>query len=547
MRIYTVKADYKALSNSVIDVINISEFVDTSKYNLKNGWINVGGWQSWNPGFEILPGKKQDSLKCHLIKGWNQYLVFPESKFSPTKNIVLGQFVSYIRWENLYLVFASVGNVDEVLPPVQFVFNRKNNTVSLEIYDKGNNWIANENQAKIEIFTAESYFECQKKLRQIFNCGQFDSILHLGSNPVGWESWYNHYSNINEKLILENLNALQNSKNIISCGNFSSRIFQIDDGWEQALGEWQIRKDRFPNGLKCIVDKINESDFIPGLWIAPFIIDERCKTAKEHPDWILKDSKGKKVIAGFNPLWGDKGNFYCLDLTNEDVIHHLSILMNRVINEWGFRYIKLDFLYAGMLYGDFKNKTSAFKAYNQAITALTKIKETQDGKKVTYLGCGVPFESSFKYLPLSRIGCDTLEHWKNMKLRFINWNGRNEAYFNVKDTLGHALWNKTIFANDPDVIFIRDNNCSLSKNEKKLISFVNTVFGSQLMYSDDPSDGISETELNFTKEIIQSINDYKNENFGLMQISKDVYEIFNETKTITGVLDLGKKLIILNK
>lgn len=538
---YTAKENYSANSNSILDEINIQKYVDTSKYNLKNGWINVGGWQSWNPGFEIEPGKKQDSLKCHLIKGWNKYLIFPETEYAPSKNIVLGQFVTYIRWENFYLVFASIGNVNNLLPPVQFIFNRNKNTVLFEIYDKGNEWKTEDLQAEIKIFTAESYFECQKKLKEIFNCRQFDSIAHLGNSPSGWESWYNHYSNIDEKLILENLKALRASQNIISMGNFSSKIFQIDDGWEEALGDWYLRNDRFPNGFTNIVEKIDSAGYVPGLWLAPFIIDERSNTAKNHPEWILKDDKGNKVIAGFNPLWGKKGNFYCLDLTNEEVITHLSSLMERVINEWGFRYIKLDFLYAGMLYGSFKNKIPSYKAYTRAIEILTKIKETSDGKKVAYLGCGVPFEASFKYFPLTRIGCDTLEHWKNSKLRFINWNGRNEAYLNVKDTLGHALWNRTIFANDPDVIFIRENNCTLSKEEKKLIAFVNVMFGSQLMYSDDPGAGTSENEFNFTEEILDFYEAYKNENFGIRQISKDVYEIFNEAKTIKGLLDIGKK------
>ena len=78
-------------------------------------------------------------------------------------------------------------------------------------------------------------------------------------------------------------------------------------------------------------------------------------------------------------------------------------------------------------------------------------------------------ELSFKHLPLSRIGCDTLEHWENKLLKKINWNGRNSAYLNLTDTIGHALTNKIIYSNDPDVIFIRNENCSLSKEEKLLI------------------------------------------------------------------------------
>lgn len=544
MKVYTVKENYEAVENTVLDTIDLHEYMDSNVYPLKSAWINAGGWQSWNPGYEVIPGKKQEALTCSLIQGWNKYLVFPESKFKPSKKLVLGQFVTYARWNDFYLVIASIGNVADTLPPVQFIYNRKENKVIVELYDKGKKWEKNQLQAKIEIFTAESYFECQNKLKELFNAGQFNDIAYLGNTPAGWESWYNHYADINEKLISDNLTALSETKNVISAGTYSSKIFQIDDGWEVALGEWNVRKDRFPNGFKPLVENIERKGYIPGLWIAPFIIDVRCETAVNHPEWILKDTNGNKIISGFNPLWGDKGNFYCLDLSNEEVIDHLDKVMDKAINEWGFRYLKLDFLYAGMFYGQFKNPEAAYINYTKAIKILTSRKETSNGKKVCYLGCGIPFESSFKYFPLSRIGCDTYEHWENKKLRLINWNGRNEAYLNVKDTLGHALWNKTIFANDPDVVFVRENNCSLNNDEKKLIAFVNTVFGSQFMYSDDPCNNPSEQELKLTDEILDMIEKFKNENLGIKQIDRDKYEIFNSTGSIRGELNIGKKRYI---
>ena len=106
-------------------------------------------------------------------------------------------------------------------------------------------------------------------------------------------------------------------------------------------------------------------------------------------------------------------------------------------------------------------------------------------------------------MPLSRIGCDTYEHWKNKIARLLNWNGRNEAYLNLKDTLGHALWDQTIFANDPDVIFVRTNNCSLTEEEKLLIAKTNMLFGSQFMYSDDPAKSTSKEEIEIAKKIVE--------------------------------------------
>ncbi len=537
MKTYTVHADYHAYENSIIAKLKLSELLESQEFDMREAWINVGGWQSWNPGFEIPPGKTQPSLTNRFIKQWNSYLVFPNTSFKPDKNRLAGQFISYLRWSDFYLVFASVGNVSRVLPPVQFIFDRKQNTITIEICDKGNDWRRDDITAQIEIFTASSFFECKDKLREIYDSMHFNKISHLGKTPGGWESWYNHYSNINEKLILDDLEALTKTENVISSGNYSSRIFQIDDGWEEALGDWQVRTDRFPNGFSTIVQKIEEADYIPGLWLAPFIIDLRSKTAQNHPDWLLRDEKGQLVTAGYNPLWGKKGSFYCLDLSRDDVIDYLNNLMDNIINVWGFRYIKLDFMYAGMLFGDYKTPTASYKIYNRAIAALTSRTKTNKGKPLAYLGCGLPFELSFKYMPLSRIGCDTYQHWKNRLARLLGWNGRNEAYLNLKDTLGHALWNNTVFVNDPDVFFVRSQNCSLTNEQKLLIAKVNTIFGSQFMYSDDP--GKTGTEEHKLETLINEFRArYALDEFGLIQTEEDVYKVFNRDRSAEGNINL---------
>lgn len=544
MKTYTVHEDYYANENSIIDVINIESFVDATKYRIDNACINTGGWQSWSPCTDVFPGKKQLPLTCHFIHQWNSYLVFPESKYKPSKNIILGQFVTYLRWENFYLVFASIGNVNGILPPVQFIFNRRENSVSIEICDKGNSWKKDDITARIEIFTAESFFECKDKLTSIFGNEHFKSVSCLGKRPAGWESWYNHYTDINEKLIYEDLNNLTQSNNIVNTAFNTSKIFQIDDGWEKALGDWKVREDRFPEGFKNIISNIEAAGFIPGLWIAPFIIDSRSSTASEHPDWLLRDENGKLVPAGYNPLWGKKGTFYCLDLSRDEVIEHLLSVMDTLINKWGFRYIKLDFLYAGMLWGNYEQKTASYKIYSRALKTITSFTNTKDGSPVIYLGCGVPFELSFIKLPLSRIGCDTYEKWKNPVMRLLRWNGRNEAYLNVVDTLGHALWNKTIFLNDPDVIFIRKDNCSLTANQKYLISGVSGMFGSQLMYSDDPGKEDAEEKM-MTKILIDYAEKYENEEFGITQTAEDFYKIFTKSGKYHGIINLKDDEVVL--
>lgn len=560
MKLYKSNSDYLASKNSIVDTLDLDslllELNLEKKLKLKDAWISLGGWQSWNPSFEIEPGKAQPSLHCHLIKQWNRYLEFPCSKYKPTKNTVLAQFVSYLRWDDFYICFVSTGNINSVLPPVQFVYNRKNNNIKIELCDTGKQWKKDDVQCQLEILCASSFFELKDKLQKIFGSSdksnalynnRFDQIQFLGEPSSGWESWYNHYANINEDLILEDLKSLQETKNLITLGSFKKSVFQIDDGWEKALGTWELNTERFPSGFESITAKIDADGYIPGLWIAPFIVDLRSKIATEHPEWVLKNKAGKPIAAGFNPLWGAAfgkmqpslpNSFFCLDLSISECVEYLDGIIETAINQWGFRYLKLDFLYAGMIYGNYKNGGAGYEWYSKAIKKLTSRKSNKKGEEVTYLGCGLPLELSFNDFPLSRIGCDTYEHWENNMMVKLNWNGRASAYLNLKDTIGHAMTNKIIYSNDPDVVFIRNENCSLTRNQKLTIATVAALFGNQVMYSDDPAKSTSEEEVKLTEEIIAIFNKFKNEEFSVKTIRKDYYEVSSRSGTYKGYIDM---------
>lgn len=50
-------------------------------------------------------------------------------------------------------------------------------------------------------------------------------------------------------------------------------MFQIDDGWQKSVGDWDVNTDRFPLGLKAVTEKIRSEGLIPGIWVAPLIVD----------------------------------------------------------------------------------------------------------------------------------------------------------------------------------------------------------------------------------------------------------------------------------
>ncbi|HOV94672.1 MAG TPA: alpha-galactosidase [Spirochaetales bacterium] len=419
----------------------------------------------------------------------------------------------------------------------------------------------------------------------------------LRSSPLlmgGYETWYNHYLKIDEVMVKNDLVALGKTPNLLN-SYFSSHgkplVFQVDDGWERRIGDWRPN-EKFPGGMAALASSIAQQSYIPGLWVAPFLTMLDAPVAIEHPDWLLRKSPGAArqarqtgqarqgvetqrsvsrghqsvaagqsrqataksggdngddghdghdadggdglVVAGWNPGWG--GDFYSLDLSNPAVLDYLDELFDTIINEWGFRYLKLDFLYAGMLTS---RSGEAWKHYCNALQRITSIKTNRAGQPVAFLSCGAPLESTAPFMPLMRIGADTRESWEYTSAKLVRHQGRPAAKTNLTDTLGRSLLDKVVLLNDPDVVFCRTTRISLKDHEKFLVGLVAKMFGSQLMSSDEPG-ALTDEERQFTEELCAYYDKLEGYEFGVERLSAkwpDVYRFFSRRGGIGAGID----------
>ncbi|QQR98415.1 MAG: alpha-galactosidase [Sphingobacteriales bacterium] len=130
---------------------------------------------------------------------------------------------------------------------------------------------------------------------------------------------------------------------ILLIKNIPIEIFQIDDGWQNAVGDWLNVKPKFTNGMKFLADTIKAKNILAGLWLAPFACEKNSFIYKEKQEWILKDEHGKLVKIGYNPLWS--GWFYALDFFNADVKNYIQKVLATILEEWNFDLVKVDFMY----------------------------------------------------------------------------------------------------------------------------------------------------------------------------------------------------------
>lgn len=291
---------------------------------------------------------------------------------------------------------------------------------------------------------------------------------------VGYTSWYNYYQNVTEKIVMRDLEGLHR------VAGDTANIFQIDDGYESEVGDWLlVDKVKFPNGMKPCADAIHSKGYLAGIWVAPFAAQFKAAVVKEHPEWLLRDKKGKPVLGGF--AWN---GFYVLDHEKAEVRKYIKSVFDTAIDEWGFDMFKLDFLYAACIIP--RNGKSRGRLMHEAMTFLRECVRDK-----LLLGCGVPMTSSFGFADACRTGCDAELSFKDKFYVKCTNSEIISTKRSILDTVFRRHLNGRVFLSDPDVFFLRDGGMkpvSYTPEEKEILMRVNNMFGSVLFVSDDPGE-----------------------------------------------------------
>ncbi len=127
---------------------------------------------------------------------------------------------------------------------------------------------------------------------------------------------------------------------IDAASEIGCEYFVIDAGWYapgewwDSVGEWQQCKERFPGGIEEVTGYIRKKGMIPGVWLELEVMGINCEKAKKAPDDWFFVRHGKRVF--------DRSR-YQLDFRNPAVIEHVDEVIDRVINQYGAGYIKMDY------------------------------------------------------------------------------------------------------------------------------------------------------------------------------------------------------------
>ena len=104
--------------------------------------------------------------------------------------------------------------------------------------------------------------------------------------------------------------------------------------WWDRVGEWKESKERFPNGLKTVCDYARSKGLKMGLWLEIEVMGIACELSKKLPDDWFVLNHGKRRI---------DNKRYLLDFRNPDVRKYCMDVIDRLINEYGVEFFKIDY------------------------------------------------------------------------------------------------------------------------------------------------------------------------------------------------------------
>jgi alpha-galactosidase len=181
-------------------------------------------------------------------------------------------------------------------------------------------------------FTDAGHGEASRMLHRF----QLEHVLPEGPHPrlrpVLYNSWEATEFNVNET-------------GQIALAEKASRLgverFVVDDGWfgqrnndHAGLGDWYVNRQKFPHGLKPLIDRVHSLGMDFGLWVEPEMVNPDSDLYRKHPDWVM-NFPGRPRTEGRNQL--------VLNLARDDVKEYVFNWLDRLVTDNDIALLKWDY------------------------------------------------------------------------------------------------------------------------------------------------------------------------------------------------------------
>ncbi|MBP7142431.1 MAG: alpha-galactosidase [Opitutaceae bacterium] len=308
---------------------------------------------------------------------------------------------------------------------------------------------------------------------------------------VGWSTWDYYGRDWTPKNVTDNMEAL---KQIVPSAN----LLQIDGGWWPARGDFMsVRKNLEPGGMKELASKIRRAGMTAGIHFDGMRGDRSSKVAREHPDYFLHDQEGRMISEPQPNNDGDRLDNTYFDFSNPGALDYTREVARNMRRNWGFDYIKIDFLIFGInedirkraIKGDAVRRIAP---HNPALTSVERLRLALKawrqgmGDDAYFLACSAPFGPVFGIADGLRTGPDIFPNFDFYRLC-------SEANASAFYLHGRVVWNDADYhvvrgKADEDNTLVRNpakSGGNLTLNEAEMWSRYVGLFGGTKLNSDN--------------------------------------------------------------
>ena len=117
--------------------------------------------------------------------------------------------------------------------------------------------------------------------------------------------------------------------------------FVIDDGWfgqrvtdTAGLGDWYVNPQKFPRGLKPVIDRVHALGMDFGIWVEPEMVNPDSDLYRKHPDWAMNFPGRPRTESRHQLL---------LNLARKDVAEYVFSFVDNLVTENDIAFLKWDY------------------------------------------------------------------------------------------------------------------------------------------------------------------------------------------------------------
>ncbi len=183
----------------------------------------------------------------------------------------------------------------------------------------------------VMVYSNEGLGAMSRTFHRLYRKNLCRGVWRDKARPVLINNWEATYFDFDEQKLLD----------ICKCASeLGMELFVLDDGWfgkrnsdNSSLGDWYVNREKLPDGLSGLAEKVKEYGMSFGLWVEPEMISRDSDLFRAHPDWALAVD-GRPMHEGRHQ--------YVLDMGRDDVIEYLAAALTNVLSSADISYVKWD-------------------------------------------------------------------------------------------------------------------------------------------------------------------------------------------------------------